>query len=143
MEYIPGATLEFLWNVLGKDGHARVAEHLKSYFDALSQIPFPSSSSSCSQKKFYCGKLGARPYDDIFLGSTNLPCGPFSTEKMISMRPFTDGTSPSIQSWHQAEVSSTEIVYSRRSCVVTSQSLHMGICRRRVFSSGPRMDCRC
>lgn len=48
----------------------RVAQQLKTSFDALRQIP----------SQGYYGKLGAQSYDDIFLGSTTLPCGPFQTE---------------------------------------------------------------
>lgn len=76
MEYIPGQTLETLWDDLGKDSRARICQYLKAYFDALRQIP-SQEGNNCY---YYYGKLGSQPYDDIFLGSATLPCGPFQTE---------------------------------------------------------------
>lgn len=70
MEYIPGQSLEALWKDLDEQGRTRVARQLKESLDTLRQIPSHG----------YYGRLGRRPFDDIFLGSDTLPCGPFETE---------------------------------------------------------------
>lgn len=81
MEYIPGKTLESLWEDLSKDeegarARATIAQHLKTAFDALRQIP---SQDGDRGAKYY-GKLGFQPYDDIFLGAA----GPFPTEQALN-----------------------------------------------------------
>lgn len=74
MEYIRGRPLDGIWDELGAEGRARVAGELRGAFDALRGVPSPG----------YYGRLGGRPYADIFLGSDALPCGPFETEAELN-----------------------------------------------------------
>lgn len=82
MKYIPGKTLECLWEDFSKDeegarARATIAQHLKTALDALRQIP--SQDGGDRGAKYY-GKLGFQPYDDIFLGAA----GPFPTEEALN-----------------------------------------------------------
>ncbi|CAN8095480.1 unnamed protein product [Discula destructiva] len=70
MEYVKGQSLESVWDELGKDGRTHVAKKLHGMFDAIRSIP----------PQGYYGRLGSRPFDDIFIGSDTLPCGPFDAE---------------------------------------------------------------
>jgi serine/threonine protein kinase len=106
MEYIPGQSLESLWDELGSAGRARVAKHLNAQFAALrsivpgrevgdgSNIHYSKKDKKDKKKNGNCnsstrpyyGRLGRRPYNDIFLGSSTLllPCGPFTTEAHLN-----------------------------------------------------------
>lgn len=74
MELVQGESLEDMWEELGKDGRTRVAESLQEMFDTLRTIP----------SQGYYGRLGKRPFDDIFVASDTLPCGPFDTEAQLN-----------------------------------------------------------
>lgn len=74
MEYVPGKSLETVWTDLGEEGRTRVAAQLKGQFAALRSI----------SPEGYYGKLGRRAYDDIFLGSDRLACGPFASEPELN-----------------------------------------------------------
>lgn len=74
MELVQGKSLEELWGELGADGRTRVAESLKEMFGAIRTIP----------SQGYYGRLANRAFDDIFLGSDTLPCGPFDTEAELN-----------------------------------------------------------
>lgn len=74
MEYIEGMSLDALWDSLGETGRSEIAKQLRQSFAALRSIP----------SQGYYGRLGAQPYDDIFLGSSLTLNGPFTTEAELN-----------------------------------------------------------
>lgn len=74
MELVKGQSLEEMWDELGRDGRTRVAESLKQMFGTMRNIP----------SQGYYGRLAHRPFDDIFIGSNTLACGPFATEAELN-----------------------------------------------------------
>ncbi|PSR94349.1 kinase-like domain-containing protein [Coniella lustricola] len=110
MEYVPGKSLEEAWNTLGRAGRARITKHLNAQFAAVRNIaPDVEDANGCNTEDYkhkhnhkhgghhnynangntnardaYYGRLGRRPYNDIFLGSSTLPCGPFNHESQLN-----------------------------------------------------------
>ncbi|KAF3770758.1 kinase-like protein [Cryphonectria parasitica EP155] len=78
MEYVHGKSMESLWTELGPVGRHRVATKLRKQFQSLRDMPAEG----------YYGRHGRRPYDDIFLGSDTLPCGPFPSEFLLNQAFF-------------------------------------------------------